>query len=352
MQGTTISSKSREELINLHEIVYNPGKNIESFFSNKCKELLSEIYRGKSVFLFDSEFSALIIGLKSIEIQATDEVLVSECSPPLLKLAIQSIGAIAIEIPVDKKTMSLSLQGLESRLNEKSKAIVVDVFHGIPPEIDELVYFSARHGLSLFEYASDGLGSTYKYNPLGCFGNIGLIGFNPLQSPHPLGCFLVVNDIRLLDRMEELNLQNSTLWLSELKAGILLPNLHEIDNLKDIRKQIWTNYWNVLQVFEEEGRFFILGSDSQDSHNYSGFTLFFENVHSGKNLYDYLLNNKIETQFYAKGIYSLVDLPFHDQLHEEEILHICLVVGEYFTGDEPLEGLLDIRQSFLDNLDI
>jgi dTDP-4-amino-4,6-dideoxygalactose transaminase len=351
MQGTSITSISREELINLHDILYNSRRNGESYFSEPCKEILTEIYQGKSIFLFDSDFSALVIGLKSIGIDQHDEVMISSIASPILDLAIHSIGAIPVLVPVEKTNLNFSVAAIKSKLTNKTKAILVELFNGIFPEMDELIYFTAQHGLLLIEYSSNGLGASYKYNPVGSFGNIGIIGFNNFQTPIQLGCFLIVNDSSLTKLMENNLNQNSILALSELKAGILLPNLRELDNLKELRKQVWNNYYNVLQVFEEEQRFSILGSDCLDSHNYSGFTLIFDEKELGKELQGQLMDKEIESNYISSPNFTLLNLPFYAQLNEEEILQICLHVSEFFGGEENQEAFLDIRKIFLDNLD-
>jgi dTDP-4-amino-4,6-dideoxygalactose transaminase len=351
MQGTSITSISREELINLHDILYNSKRNGEFYFSEPCKEILTEIYQGKPIFLFDSDFSALVIGLKSIGIEQNDEVMIPSIASPILNLAIHSIGAIPISIPVEKANLNFTVNAIKSKLTNKTKAILVELFNGVFPEMDELIYFTAQHGLLLIEYSTNGLGASYKYNPVGSFGNIGIIGFNNFQTPIQLGCFLIVNDSSLTKRFESHLNHNSCLALSELKAGILLPNLREFENLKELRKQVWDNYFNVLQVFEDEQRFKILGSDCQDSHNYSGFTLIFDERELGKELHSLLIDNEIESQYISTPHFSLVSLPFFDQINEEEILQICLHISEFFGGDDNQEVILDIRKNFLDNLD-
>ncbi len=351
MQGTSITSISREELINLHDILYNSKRNGETYFSVPCKEILTEIYHGKSIYLFDSDFSALVIALKSLGIEQNDEVMIPSIASPILNIAIHSIGAIPVFIPIEKANLNFNVNAIKSKLTNKTKAILVELFNGIFPEMDELIYFTAQHGLLLIEYSSNGLGATYKYNPVGSFGNIGIIGFNNFQTPIQLGCFLLINDSSLNKSFENNLSNNSYLALSELKAGILLPNLRELDNLKELRKQVWDNYYNVLQVFEEEKRFDILGSNCIDSHNYSGFSLVFDEKDLGKELHGQLLAKEIESQYFSTPNFSIVSLPFYDQINEEEILQICLHVSEFFGGEENQEVILDIRKNFLDNLD-
>lgn len=60
----------------------------------------------------------------------------------------------------------------------KPKAIIVVHLYGMPAKIDQIVAISKKYNISLIEDAAEALGSTYKGQKCGTFGNFGILSFN------------------------------------------------------------------------------------------------------------------------------------------------------------------------------
>ena len=352
MQLSTQTSISREELINLHDIFYKQGGNFSKKYSEPCLDILTEIYQGRKIQLFDHEFSAIVFALKSFGVTAMDEVIVSSHINATFLLAITTLGAIPKPIITSYSSPKFQTTQLQKFISPKTKAIVLDYIHGVMPELDEIIYLTAQKGIFLLEYASDGLGASYKYNPICSFGHIGIIGFNNFNSPINLGCALIRNDSSIPWAFSEDNLKKCEIELSELKSAILLPHLRETDTLKETRKDIWMIYLQFLQILEDENRFKILGSSEMDSHNFSGLSLIFEEPTIGNELHTYLSENQVETNIQSNNSECFLDLPFHPNLTEEEILRITLYVNEFFGHNDPTDSFLELRRNFLEDFDL
>lgn len=352
MHLSPLSSISREELINLHDILYNQRGNFSQKYTEPCLDILTEIFQGKKIHLIETEFAAAILTLKSFGITFSDEVIISPQINPSFVLAISALGAIAKPISQSFSSPNFKTSILLNSINSKTKAIVLDYHHGVMPELDEIIYLSAQKGIHLLEYSTDGLGSFYKYNSICSFGHIGIISFNQFKSPVNLGCALIINDSTIPLAYSEDLIQKSEITHSDFKSAILLPYLREIDTLKECRKEIWMTYFQFLQFLEEENRFRILGSHELESHNFSGISLFFDNPQIGEGLHQYLLDKQVESSFHSTNFEFFLDLPFHVKMNEEEILRITLYVNEFFGNNDSTDPILEIRKNFLEDFDL
>jgi dTDP-4-amino-4,6-dideoxygalactose transaminase len=61
---------------------------------------------------------------------------------------------------------------------KKPKAIIVVHLYGMPAKIDEIVAISKKYEILLIEDAAEALGSTYKGQKCGTFGDFGILSFN------------------------------------------------------------------------------------------------------------------------------------------------------------------------------
>jgi dTDP-4-amino-4,6-dideoxygalactose transaminase len=62
--------------------------------------------------------------------------------------------------------------------SKKPKAIIVVHLYGMPAKIDKIVAISKKYNIPLIEDAAEALGSTYKGQKCGTFGDYGILSFN------------------------------------------------------------------------------------------------------------------------------------------------------------------------------
>ena len=63
-------------------------------------------------------------------------------------------------------------------INKKPKAIILVHLYGYPSKIEEIISISKKYDIPIIEDAAEALGSKYKNQPLGTFGDIGIFSFN------------------------------------------------------------------------------------------------------------------------------------------------------------------------------
>lgn len=69
---------------------------------------------------------------------------------------------------------------------KKPKAIIVVHLYGIPAIMDEIMAVSEKYGIPVIEDAAEALGSAYKGQKCGTFGEMSVLSFNG-NNHHHLG---------------------------------------------------------------------------------------------------------------------------------------------------------------------
>ena len=135
---------------------------------------------------------AIHLALKMLDIGAGDEVISQTFTFCATVNPILYCGAIPIFIGSEKETWNMCPNFLEEAIknrlqkNKKPKAIIVVDSYGMPAKWDELLEISNRYEIPIIEDAAEALGSVYKGNLCGNFGDYSILSFNGNKLLPPL----------------------------------------------------------------------------------------------------------------------------------------------------------------------
>jgi CDP-4-dehydro-6-deoxyglucose reductase, E1 len=108
-----------------------------------------------------------------------DEVIgVAAGFPPTVNPILQA-GAVPVFVDVDIPTYNIDPAKIEAAIGPKTKAIMLAHTLGNPYNLDVVVALAKKHKLWLIEDCCDALGSTYRGQKVGTFGDIGTLSFYP-----------------------------------------------------------------------------------------------------------------------------------------------------------------------------
>ncbi len=196
-----------EEMVPLHVPVFRGN---EKKYLNECIDTTFVSSVGKFVDRFEEMMAdytgtpkavvcvngtnALHMAMLLAGVEREDEVITQALTFIATCNAISYIGAHPVFVDVDKDTMGLSPDAMESWLKEHAeikgescynkrtgrriKACVPMHTFGHPVHLDKLVEVCNRYHLELIEDAAESLGSFYQGKHTGTFGKIGAISFN------------------------------------------------------------------------------------------------------------------------------------------------------------------------------
>jgi 8-amino-3,8-dideoxy-alpha-D-manno-octulosonate transaminase len=138
--------------------------------------------------------TALKVALASLGIGPGDEVITQGFTFVATWEAILDIGAIPIFAEIDE-SFCLDPNDIESRINERTKAIMPVHMCGAQAKIQEIVEIANRHHIPVIEDTAQSCGGRINGQALGTFGQIGTFSFDSVKTiTTGEGGMLITND--------------------------------------------------------------------------------------------------------------------------------------------------------------
>ena len=130
---------------------------------------------------------ALILALKGLGIGPGDEVITVSHTAVATVAAILAVGAAPVLVDVNEVDMTLDPTGLEAAATPHSKAVIAVHLYGQSAELDPIVAFARRNGLTVIEDCAQACGGRNRGRRLGSIGDIGCFSFYPTKNLGAIG---------------------------------------------------------------------------------------------------------------------------------------------------------------------
>ncbi len=156
------------------------GPNIQKFEESIENYLVQD----KHVVALSSGTAAIHLALVMAGVVLDDEVLCQSFTFSASVNPISYQGAKPVFIDSESETWNMSPIHLESaivdsiEIGKKPKAIIVVHLYGMPAKIDKIAVIAKKYEIPLIEDAAEVLGSSYKGQKCGTFGDYGILSFN------------------------------------------------------------------------------------------------------------------------------------------------------------------------------
>lgn len=145
-----------------------------------------ENYLGNHSFVgvLNSGTAAIHLSLILLGVKAGDEVLCQSMTFSASANPILYVGATPLFIDSELDTWNLCPNVLEEAILDrikkgiKPKAIIAVLLYGVPYKIEEIRSIANRYKIPIIEDSAEALGSSYKGQKCGTFGDIGVLSFN------------------------------------------------------------------------------------------------------------------------------------------------------------------------------
>ncbi|MBG6109847.1 dTDP-4-amino-4,6-dideoxygalactose transaminase [Flavobacterium sp. CG_9.10] len=144
-----------------------------------------ENYLGSGhVAVLNSGTAAIHLGLILLGVQTGDLVLCQSMTFSASANPIIYLGATPVFIDSEPETWNLCPIALEEAIvdslakGKRPKAIIAVHLYGIPYQIDEVRTLANKYEIPILEDSAEALGSSYKGQMCGTFGDIGVLSFN------------------------------------------------------------------------------------------------------------------------------------------------------------------------------
>jgi CDP-4-dehydro-6-deoxyglucose reductase, E1 len=175
-----------EELLNMVEASLD-GWLTTGRFNEEFESKLAQFIGVRHLITVNSGSSANLVAFNTLTspklgdraIKPGDEVIGVAAGFPTTVNPIIQFGAVPVFVDVEIGTYNIDASKVEAAISPKTKAIMLAHTLGNPFNLDVIVKLCRKHGLWLIEDCCDALGSTYRGQNVGTFGDIGTLSFYP-----------------------------------------------------------------------------------------------------------------------------------------------------------------------------
>ncbi|WP_442267246.1 aminotransferase class I/II-fold pyridoxal phosphate-dependent enzyme [Tenacibaculum sp. ZS6-P6] len=156
------------------------GPNVNGFEN----DLENYIKENTKVACLASGTSALHLALILAGVSYGDEVICQSMTFSASANPIVYQGGVPIFVDSEKETWNMCPDALKKAIEDriakgkKPKAIIVVHLYGMPAKIDKIKEIANHYDIKLIEDAAEALGSTFKGQKCGTFGDFGVLSFN------------------------------------------------------------------------------------------------------------------------------------------------------------------------------
>lgn len=213
----------------------------------------------EQVISCNSGTDALHLALRALRIGAGDEVITTPFTFIATTEAIGIVGATPVFVDVDLNTYNIDTELIESKITERTKAILPVHLYGRPCNMTAIMEIARKYNLKVIEDCAQATGAVWSGKKVGTIGDVGCFSFFPTKN---LGCFgdggaIATSDKVIAERVEYLRrhggkvkYQHEELGLNSrldtIQAAVLLVKLQYLDRWNSARVEIANYYINQL----------------------------------------------------------------------------------------------------------
>jgi aminotransferase in exopolysaccharide biosynthesis len=247
-------------------------------YVDKFEEMMQGISKTRKAVAVVNGTSGLQVALRLAGVNAGDEVITQALTFVATANAIAYNNANPVFLDVDLDTMGLSPKAVENFLeeygdirgeacfnkktNRKIAACLPMHTFGFPVRIDELLKVCEKWKIPFVEDAAESLGSDYKGQPTGSFGELGVFSFNGNKIvTSGGGGAIVTNNITLGEKAKYLtttakkphtyeyvhNELGYNFRMPNLNAALACAQLEKLDMFLDRKRELAGEYANFFK---------------------------------------------------------------------------------------------------------
>lgn len=337
------------------------------------KDLEDYLGHDVSVAALSSGTAALHLALILLGVTHGDEVICQSMTFSASANPIVYQGATPIFVDSEPKTWNICPNALEEAIKDrivkgkKPKAIIMVHLYGMPAEVDAIRGIANQYEIPIIEDSAEALGSAYKGQKCGTFGDIGILSFNGNKIITTSGGgALVAHNPKIKDKAVFLatqardaapHYQHSHIGynyrLSNITAGIGRGQMEVLDKHINLRRRMNTFYQEVFKeikgitVFSEPDEY-------RFSNHWLSCILFDENILKDRNREDLRIHlelDNIESRplwkpMHLQPVFS--DTPYYGGNVAEQLFDkgLCLPSGSNLDESDKTRILNKIMMFF------
>jgi len=251
---------TQKEIDAVCEVLRSPNLSLGPKLTEFETAFAKYIGRKRAVAV-NSGTSGLFLCMLALGIGEGDEVITTPFTFIASSNSIMMAGAKPVFVDIDPVTLNIDPAKIESKITDKTKAILPVAIFGSPANFDKICKIAQKHNLKIIEDSCEALGSALNGKKAGTFGTMSAFGLYPnKQITTGEGGVILTDDDRLADMCESLRNQGrgkGATWLeherlgynyrlSDINCALGIVQLSRVEEIKAKRKQVANWYQEML----------------------------------------------------------------------------------------------------------
>lgn len=294
-------------------------KLVQDFFQSK--------FGTRKALMTTSCSSALELATHLLNLKPGDEVIVPSYTFSSTVNPVMLAGAKPVFADIQSDTLNIDPTDIRKKITKKTRAIFPVHYGGVACAMDEIMEIAQDHNLKVVEDAAHGVNAKYKGKYLGTIGDFGCYSFH--ESKNYVcgeGGALLINsdDPKIIERAEILREKGtnrskfhrgevdkytwldigSNYLLSDLLAAFLYAQLEKLDEIQNMRMNVWNDYYSALKPFEDAGKIRLPVIPEYADHNAHLFYVLFHDQQTRDLIMNQLKDEGILAVFHYVPLHS------------------------------------------------
>jgi dTDP-4-amino-4,6-dideoxygalactose transaminase len=236
----------------------------------RFEQALSDYFGGRPVLAYSSGTVTMEIALRLLGAGPGDEVITTPLSWVATSNVVLAVGATPVFVDIDPATRNIDANRIEAAITARTRAILPVHLAGLPADLDAIYAIAARHGLRVIEDAAQAIGSLWKHQRIGSFGDFASFSFHPNKNITSIegGCLVLPADadVDLARRLRLQGVQRSGLDgmdvdvvggksnLTDVAARVGWGQLQHIERFNARRRDLAQRYFAAFDALGVEAR--------------------------------------------------------------------------------------------------
>ena len=216
-----------------------------------------------------------------------DEVIVPAQTHVATAHAVEFVGATPVFVDAEKETGNIDIKQIESCINEKTKAISIVHFLGMPVNMDKICEIAEKYNLFVVEDCALAVGTQFKGVHAGLHGDVGCFSFYPVKHfTTAEGGMLITKNREIADKIKlqkafgvdrhmgersvpgvyDVTMLGYNYRMNEIQATLGIEQMKRVDGFSNKRKENYEMLSRGLMDISEVTQFKSGNGDYQSSY--------------------------------------------------------------------------------------
>jgi dTDP-4-amino-4,6-dideoxygalactose transaminase len=221
---------------------------------------------GRHLRVMTSATAGLEIALEVAGVGRGDEVIVPAMSFAASANVVARVGAKPVFVDIELESRNINVDLIAAAITPRTRALMPVHFAGLPVDMDALYALSRRHGLRVVEDAAHAIGSRWRDEPIGSFGDLVVFSFHPNKNMTSIeGGAISTGSREAAELIEQYRFHGikrnaqgeidvmfpgAKSNLSDVAAQIGIDQLRRLDGFNARRRELAARYFAELEGFE------------------------------------------------------------------------------------------------------